>query len=63
MRIVSSSLPLRRGTRYGHPAQMRDLVEELKADFDYVLVDCPAGIEQGFKNAVAEPTGRSSSPI
>ncbi|MCK9314005.1 MAG: hypothetical protein M0P20_08170, partial [Methanocorpusculum sp.] len=21
--------------------------------FDYILVDCPAGIEQGFKNAVA----------
>ena len=35
------------------PAQMRELVEKLKADFDYVLVDCPAGIEQGFKNAVA----------
>jgi septum site-determining protein MinD len=36
-----------------NPAQMRKLVEELKGDFDYVLVDCPAGIEQGFKNAIA----------
>jgi septum site-determining protein MinD len=35
------------------PAQMRELVVKLKEDFDYVLVDCPAGIEQGFKNAVA----------
>jgi len=35
------------------PAQMRTLIEALKEDFDYVLVDCPAGIEQGFKNAVA----------
>jgi septum site-determining protein MinD len=35
------------------PAQMRELVENLKEDFDFVLVDCPAGIEQGFKNAVA----------
>jgi septum site-determining protein MinD len=35
------------------PQQMRELVEKLKAEFDYVLVDCPAGIEQGFKNAVA----------
>jgi septum site-determining protein MinD len=35
------------------PAQMRELVAQLKLDFDYVLVDCPAGIEQGFKNAVA----------
>ena len=22
-------------------------------DFDYILIDCPAGIEQGFKNAIA----------
>jgi septum site-determining protein MinD len=35
------------------PAQMRELITNLKKDFDYVLVDCPAGIEQGFKNAVA----------
>jgi septum site-determining protein MinD len=35
------------------PDQMRELVQNLKKDFDYVLVDCPAGIEQGFKNAVA----------
>lgn len=24
-----------------------------REEFDYVLLDCPAGIEQGFKNAVA----------
>lgn len=35
------------------PGQMRKLVESLKEEFDYVLLDCPAGIEQGFKNAVA----------
>lgn len=35
------------------PEQMKKLVSELKQDFDYVLIDCPAGIEQGFKNAVA----------
>ncbi len=35
------------------PAQMRDLVAQLKEEHDFVLVDCPAGIEQGFKNAVA----------
>ena len=35
------------------PNQMKDLIAELKKDFDYVLIDCPAGIEQGFKNAVA----------
>ena len=35
------------------PEQMKALVEELKKDFDYVLLDCPAGIEQGFRNAIA----------
>lgn len=35
------------------PEQMKVLVDELKQDFDYVIIDCPAGIEQGFKNAVA----------
>lgn len=33
--------------------QVRDIVEELMPDFDYVLIDCPAGIEQGFLNAIA----------
>ena len=33
--------------------QMKELTKKLKEEFDYVLVDCPAGIEQGFKNAVA----------
>lgn len=35
------------------PEQMRDLVNELKKEFDYVLIDSPAGIEQGFQNSVA----------
>lgn len=35
------------------PDDMRRLVEDLKAEFDYVLIDCPAGIEQGFKNSIA----------
>lgn len=35
------------------PEQMKELVEELKKDFDYILLDCPAGIEQGFRNAIA----------
>lgn len=33
--------------------QMKTLTAELKKEFDYVIVDCPAGIEQGFKNAIA----------
>lgn len=35
------------------PDEVKEIVDELKADFDYVLLDCPAGIEQGFANAVA----------
>ena len=33
--------------------QMRKLADELRDEFDYILMDCPAGIEQGFKNAIA----------
>ncbi|PJI07127.1 MULTISPECIES: septum site-determining protein MinD [Clostridium] len=34
------------------PEQMLKLVNELKEEFDYVIIDCPAGIEQGFENAI-----------
>ena len=33
--------------------QMKNLSDELKKDFEFVLFDCPAGIESGFKNASA----------
>jgi septum site-determining protein MinD len=33
--------------------QLKDICKKLQKDFDYVLVDCPAGIEQGFQNAIA----------
>ena len=35
------------------PEQMVKLCDDLRKEFDYVLLDCPAGIEQGFKNAIA----------
>lgn len=35
------------------PNQMKKIINDLKRDFDYVLIDCPAGIEQGFQNAIA----------
>lgn len=35
------------------PEQMKKLVAELVTKFQYVLVDSPAGIEQGFQNAIA----------
>lgn len=33
--------------------QLRRMIAELKDEFDYVVIDCPAGIESGFQNAVA----------
>lgn len=32
--------------------QLREVCDQLKNDFDYVVIDCPAGIELGFQNAV-----------
>lgn len=32
---------------------MQKIIAELKQDYDYILIDCPAGIEQGYQNAVA----------
>ena len=33
--------------------QMKDICEKLKKKFDFIIVDSPAGIEQGFLNATA----------
>jgi len=35
------------------PEQMMKLCETLREEYDYIIIDCPAGIEQGFKNAIA----------
>jgi len=35
------------------PGDMIEVANQLRGDFDYILVDSPAGIEQGFKNAIA----------
>ncbi len=35
------------------PNDMIELANQLRSDFDFILIDSPAGIEQGFKNAVA----------
>ena len=34
------------------PENMVKLTDELREDFDYVLIDSPAGIERGFRNAL-----------
>jgi septum site-determining protein MinD len=36
-----------------NPEQLVSLCEEMKSDFEYIIIDCPAGIEQGFKTAIA----------
>ena len=38
------------------PEQMKKLIEELKEEFEYIILDCPAGIERGFQNAIAGAT-------
>ena len=35
------------------PEQMKDIVIRLAKSYDYILVDSPAGIEMGFRNAIA----------
>jgi septum site-determining protein MinD len=35
------------------PSQMVELCDQLRPDFDFILIDSPAGIEQGYRNAVA----------
>ena len=36
-----------------NPSQMVRMISHLKDQFDYIILDCPAGIEQGFQNAIA----------
>ena len=35
------------------PEEMKALTDDFRKEFDYIILDCPAGIEQGFKNAIA----------
>ena len=36
-----------------NPDDLVKLCEEMRKEFDYILIDCPAGIEDGFKTAIA----------
>ncbi|MBN1535344.1 MAG: septum site-determining protein MinD [Anaerolineales bacterium] len=35
------------------PSDMIKLCDELRGEFDWVIIDSPAGIERGFRNAIA----------
>ena len=35
------------------PGQMIKVIDHLREQFDYIILDCPAGIEQGFQTAIA----------
>lgn len=35
------------------PQQMASVCDDLRSQFDFVLIDSPAGIEQGFRNSIA----------
>ena len=39
------------------PEQMKKLIDDIRDEFDFILLDCPAGIEQGFQNAMQGRTG------
>jgi len=39
--------------KYISPQSIKLIVDSLSASFDYVLIDCPAGIDTGFHRAVA----------
>lgn len=45
--------PLKNRGQKVTPEQMKLLLEELREMFDYILIDSPAGIEEGFYNAIA----------
>lgn len=39
--------------RYISPQSVRAVIDSLSPQFDYILIDCPAGIDDGFHRAVA----------
>ena len=35
------------------PAQMKEIVSKLREQFDWIIIDCPAGVDRGFRTAIA----------
>ena len=48
--LTSSSVT---AERYVSPQAVKVVLDGLSAQFDFILIDCPAGIEEGFHRAVA----------
>lgn len=40
------------------PEQMKKLVEQMREDFDYIILDCPRGLSRDFRMLSPEPIGR-----
>ena len=47
--LVSRSAP----ERYISPQVLKLVLEELSPKYDFILIDCPAGVDEGFHRAVA----------
>jgi septum site-determining protein MinD len=47
--LASHSAP----ERYISPQALKIVLEELSSKYDFILIDCPAGIDEGFHRAVA----------
>lgn len=39
--------------RYVSPQSLKAVLESLSPQFDYIIIDCPAGLDEGFHRAVA----------
>jgi len=35
-----------------HPKHLKRIISELRCSYDYILIDCPAGIERGLRNVL-----------
>ena len=52
-RIMYDLIDVTEGRVAYNPEQLVKLCDDLRKEFDYIIIDCPAGIEQGFKTAIA----------
>ena len=43
---------LRLDIEYFDPSYLKKIINQVDSQFDFILIDCPAGIEKGFLNAI-----------